>query len=373
MYIAMALAWSAMAKTMQQRHQNLDYSLRHAVSNLWGSPHHQSCPVLSDGRRAESAKVMVDLKLDYKKKGQYWYSTYTTDFQGEFQLPEILLAEDRFLFPKPSGSGMFSDFRVEIDGLASLDYEEVEGNISILLPDTAAKMVTVTYTAQGSEEWWFQFHSEQGSTRNVDLTVKTNFSEVDFPDGGLSPLKRVATNDGWEMNWKYENLMSGGKVGIDLPNRTNPGPALIDICRFGPAGLLLFFVALTVCSFAAGKSPHPVHYIFMGAGFFSFHLLLVYLGDVLPLAVAFTLSALVSIFINWTYGNRILGPEFSRNRLVPALVIYLVLFSSAFLVEGYRGLPLSILLVLSLHMLMQISTNVDWEGLDRSPEEHSAL
>lgn len=370
-YLAMAVVWSVMAQTMQQRHNSLDYHLRHSVSNLWGSPHRQNCPLLSDGRATSTAKVLVDLNLDYKKKGQYWYSTYTVDFQGEFELPEELPPNTRLQFSKPAGQGMFSDFRVELDGQESQAYEEQGQEIAIELPESGASIVKVSYTAQGSEEWWFHFHKDSTTTRNVDLTITTNFHDINFPDGGLSPAQRTATDSGWEMNWKYENLMSGGNVGIELPTRPNPGPALIDICRFGPMGLFFFFVALTVCSLTGGQTPHPVHYIFLGAGFFSFHLLLVYLGDVLPLAVAFSLSALTAIFINWTYGNRVFSAEFSRGRLVPALVLYLVLFSSAFLVEGYRGLPLSILLVVSLHMLMQISANVDWDGLEQTnlPEE----
>ena len=166
------------------------------------------------------------------------------------------------------------------------------------------------------------------------------------------------------MEWNYSNLLSGSKIGIDLPERSNPGPALINICRYGPFGLLLFFVSLAVCSVAEKKCPHPVHFLLLGTGFFSFHLLLVYLADATGPAVAFGVASVVAVFLNYSYTRQAIGCEFARWRLLPALFLYLVLFSAAFLVEGYRGLLLVILMVFSLYLLMRISAKVDWHALE---------
>lgn len=363
-YVALAVLWSAVAQGMQERHQQVDRKLQLDVAGLWGKEHVQSLPRLESGKALVSSDIQADLKLEYRKKGHYWYSTYLVDFRGAFQL-EPAEKDGVFVFPLPVGSGMFSGFQVEVDG-EQLPYEAGD-NVTVKLPPHAREVV-ITYTGQGCDRWWLNFEQSAGSTRNLRVILNTNFSEVDFSDGSVSPISREIAGEGSKLVWEYENLLTGGRIGLQLPHKTNPGPALIDICRYAPMALLLFFGALTVCGVTWGKLPHPVHYCFLGAGFFSFHLLLVYLGDVLPLGAAFSIAAIVALFVCLSYGSRILDGPFVAKRLFPALLLYLVGFSSAFLVDGFKGLPLVVILVLTLHMTMQLTAGIDWAKLEKSKE-----
>ena len=89
-----------------------------------------------------------------------------------------------------------------------------------------------------------------------------------------------------------------------------------------------------------------------------------YLGDVVSLPTAFITSALVSIFITCAYSRKVLGSEFTFRRLMPAQLLYLVIFSSAFLVEGFTGLPLVCLFIFTLHLAMQVTAKIDWERVE---------
>jgi hypothetical protein len=363
LFIALTTAWLSMAQRLQNRHLSVDNKLRMDVSQLWGSHHVQETATLTNGSRIETADIRADLALDYRKKGHYWYSTYKVRFEASFELPNNLGKDTALAFPLPAGSGLFNDFEVLIDGQPLKDYSQADNIIQVPLTPNA-KNVNVSYVGRGSGEWWYRFESEQGAPRNLHIVATTNYEELDFIDGSVSPDKRQPEGDGWIMEWDYRNLLSGSKIGLAMPERPNPGPALINICRYGPLGLLFFFAALAVCSLAEKRCPHPVHFLLLGAGFFSFHLLLVYLAEAIGLAFAFGIAALVSILLNYSYGRRALGEDFSRGRLLPALLLYLVLFSGAFLVEGYRGLLLVLLMVFSLYLLMQVSANVDWHAIE---------
>lgn len=364
LFIALTTVWLSMAATLQERHLHVDSKLRSDVSQLWGSSHLQRTATLTNGSRIESADILANIDLEYRKKGHYWYSTYKVDFQATYQLPNDLPANVALAFPLPAGSGLFNDFQVLIDEQPVENYQQNDDLIQISLPPKA-KQVQVTYVGRGSDEWWYYFESEKGAPRNLRVLITTNFQEIDFIDGSASPDQRQAVADGWSMEWNYQNLLTGSKIGIEMPRRPNPGPALIDICQFAPLGLMLFFAALAVCAIAEGRCPHPMHFFLLGTGFLSFHLLLVYLGDAIGVTAAFLVASTVSVFLNYSYTRQILGDDFALGSQLPASILYLVLFSASFLVERYRGLLLVILMVFSLYLLMRIAAKVDWHALDR--------
>ena len=71
------------------------------------------------------------------------------------------------------------------------------------------------------------------------------------------------------------------------------------------------------------------------------------------------MSTAVTTFIIAAYTRRVYGTPFSTQRVIPALALYLLLYSSAFMIEGFKGLPLVALLVLTLHLAMQLSTRLE--------------
>lgn len=359
-YIALSILWSTVAGTLQSRHDALNNKLRSDVAGLWGREHSQNLPRLAGNRPILTTDVKAKMKLDYRRKGQYWYSTYLVDFGTELTL-EPSSKTDTLVFNLPTSGGMFSGFQVQVDGRES-SYKTTDQGIEITVPPKSEN-VKLSYTGQGCDRWWLNF-DKQGASQNLKVEVITNFKNPDFPDGSVSPLHNEDIDDGVKLSWSYENLLSGGKIGIELPKRSDPGPALISICRYAPLALLLFFAIFTVWSLESGRLAHPVEYSLMGCAFFTFHLMLVYLGDALPLWAAFTLASAITLAINFTYGTRVFGKHFTLTRLLPALLIYLVGFSTAFLNEGFRGLPLVLIFVLTLHLIMQISAKVDWNRLD---------
>ena len=357
-YLFLSLLGVGLALTLKSRHAALEQKLRQDVSNLWGRPQVQYLPELvSEDPEAHLAfhrtDVDVNLNLQYRQKGHYWYSTYTAAFTGEFQAKRLSKATT-MKFPLPNGGGMFRDFSIVKNGEKMEEYEMVGSGVELQLEPGVEHLVEVTYTAQGSDEWWFNFESRPTATQNLELTITTDFLDFDFPDGSVSPTHREAKGDHQFLQWNYENLLNGARVGLELPEKQDTGPALISICQFAPLGLLLFTVAVAISGLVENKLPHAVHFVLLGAGYYGFHLLLVYLSEHLGLLWSFVLAASVSTFLCCSYGKRVFSSRFVARKLLPSLLFYLVAFSSAFLVEGFRGLPLVALLVVSLYFVMQL-------------------
>jgi len=132
------------------------------------------------------------------------------------------------------------------------------------------------------------------------------------------------------------------------------------IIFFAPVSLLFFVTVLLVLGVLGGESLHPMHFFFLSAGFFSFHLLLAYLVDHLDIHVSFLIASAVSVFLVVTYLIKVAGMTFAVQRAGVAQLVFLVLFSYAFFFEGYSGLTVTIGSVLTLFVLMQATARVDW-------------
>jgi inner membrane protein involved in colicin E2 resistance len=118
-----------------------------------------------------------------------------------------------------------------------------------------------------------------------------------------------------------------------------------------------------------------MHWFFLSAAFFSFHLLLAYLVDHVNVHVAFALAAVTSVFLVVSYLRIVAGTRFALLRAGLAQVVFLVLFSYSFFLEGYTGLTLTIGAVVTLFVLMQSTARVDWAtvfGQSGDPSDRQA-
>ncbi|MGB7054793.1 MAG: inner membrane CreD family protein, partial [bacterium] len=93
---------------------------------------------------------------------------------------------------------------------------------------------------------------------------------------------------------------------------------------------------------------------------FSFHLLLTYLADHVDIHVALLVSSAMSIFLVVSYMRLVVGTRFAFLGSGLAQFVYLVLFSYTFFLEGYTGLAITILCIITLFIIMQLTGRVDW-------------
>jgi inner membrane protein involved in colicin E2 resistance len=104
-----------------------------------------------------------------------------------------------------------------------------------------------------------------------------------------------------------------------------------------------------------------MHYFFLGCSFFAFHLLFAYLVDHLQVAPSFTVAAAVALALVVSYVRLFRGWLSALAVFALPQSIYLVLFSATFFFEGYTGLAIALLAVVTLFVIMQITGKVRWE------------
>jgi Inner membrane protein involved in colicin E2 resistance len=400
-YLCVALAWVVLAGSVTVRTRSTEGSLSRQVSALWGSAQTQVAPELSftwpetvrESEQVEDpvtkekklvtrdkevwknkpvltdlSKIDVDLHLDQRKKGLLWYSTYGVGFRGSYAYTHqddrdgTLIITYRF----PTTQANYTDFRLAVNGVVETQIAPVsENNTRVVRQAIPVQRGTVVpfeiaYQSRGLDSWEYSFGQDVNRVKDFDLTIKTDFDAIDFPEGTISPDQKEKTSHGWSLRWRSENLISGFSVGIEMPHRLNPGPLAAEISFFAPVSLGFFFVWIFVITLMKRIELHPMNYLFLGAAFFAFHLLFAYTVDHIDLVPAFILASAVSVFLVVTYLRLVVGLRFAAFEAAGSQLVYLVFFSWAHFFEGFTGLIVTVGSILTLFLLMQLTGRIRW-------------
>ena len=342
------------------------------VTGGWGPVMTQPHPVMyynspgsATGRhliQPSQSDVAVALRYEPKKKGLLWYRTYLVDFRGDYSLqnPTQITQTIYIRFEFPAAQASYSDFSFVIDGVPSTENNKTADGITeavTLQPGQSAKFA-VAYKSRGTERWGYSF-GDTTRIRNVHLAMTTDFSEFDFPAGTGSPTERARTANGWNFVWSYPDVINAQPIAMAMPSVANPGPVASRISFFAPVSLLFFFAVLVLMGMVRGISLHPMNYFFLAAGCFAFQLLFAYLVDLIPLPVAFVISAVVSLALVCGYLFAAVGRRFAQLA-AGAQFAYIILFSYSFFFEGLTGLTITIGAIVTLALLMATTAKVNW-------------
>lgn len=369
-YAMTVFAWLILAATVDFRTYAADTKLKDEVGQLWGTVQQQEAPTVSNPTSSEkpsldASKIKVKFKLDYRKKGLLWYSTYRVNFSGKYRVinPVNEAQQIYFKFPLPAADAVYDNPRLSIDGKEVEDIKIAEGKIeqTIEIGPGEVKDVEIAYNTQGQDEWRYNFGDDVNQVKNFSLTMDTDFKKIDFPENSISPTKKEQSADGWKLNWDYSRLLSGAQIGMVMPKKLNPGPWTSKVTYFAPVSLFFFFFLVFIFTVVGDVKIHPMNYFFVAAAFFSFHLLLAYLVDHVDINLAFMICSLVSIFLVVSYMRLVVGERFAFLEIGISQFVYLVLFSYTFFFEGYTGLVVTIMAIITLFLVMQFTGRIDWE------------
>jgi len=389
-FILTSLAWLILGLTIVGRTQKGYENIGPQVENLWGQPLTQLAPSVrmiryetksrtemeGNKKKTVSERVTVEepldldksdvntnISLEYRRKGLLWFPGYVVDFDGAYQVTNPAKEARNFVidFTFPSTEASYDEFVFTIDGKEDLVRTDYGAKSTISLAPGQTAKVQLGYKTRGMKTWSYAFGQGVQRVRNFSLITDTNFDNYDFPEGTISPNEKKLTDTGSRLRWESKSLLSGFKVGIDVPEKLNPGEVASRIAFFAPVGLFFFFVVMTVWSLMRRTNLHPMHFVFLAAGFFAFHLLFAYLVDHMSVNAAFGIAALVSLGLVVNYMRLVTGLRFALAPTGLAQLVYLILFSYAFFFKGFTGLAITIGAVLTLAVLMQVTGRIDWE------------
>jgi hypothetical protein len=294
----------------------------------------------------------------------------------------------------PAGARAFENLGMTLDGQPVDVADAKDGNrLWVVVPaDGKEHLVTVTYRAQGRDRWIYDLargreEKPGGSSRGrfdgdeppdnaqtvmvkaLDLVATTNFRDIDYPKGCVSPTphKAEAIEGGMKAEWHFQNRSSRERIGIEMPARENAGPIAARMSFHAPVSLLFFFTVMFTVVVLKKIPLHPMHYLFISAGFFSFHILLAYLVDHIDIHLAFWISAAVSVFMVVNYMRLVAGVKFAVLYVGLAQLVYLIGFSYAFFFKGWTGLTVVVVAILTLFVLMMATALLVWDEVFARP------
>ncbi len=373
-FICTAVGWFVLGTAISIRSHDRSSFSKEAVGEVWGPVMSQAhpdtwylSPVSGKGRRAVApteSTVDVQLRYEPKRKGLLWHRTYLVDFSGEYTLTNPTPVTQTFYvrFQLPANGASYENFSFQLgEGAASARAPE-DGAITeaVILAPGAAAPLKVTYRARGTDEWRYHFGGTD-RVRNFLLTMRTDFTQIDFPEGTGSPTTRQTLAPGWLLEWSYPDVLAAQAIGMSMPKALNPGPVAARIAFFAPVSLLFFFTVLVLIGMVQGIPMHPMHYFFIAAAFFAFQLLFAYLVDLLPLLASFLIAAGVSLALVTGFVHAVTRGRLTRVSAI-AQIAYMGLFSYSFFFDGLTGLVITIGAILTLALLMALTAKLDWSN-----------
>ena len=398
-FLCTAVAWAILGATIFQRTYDSGSSADSRVESTWGAPQNQAPPTASfeevvlkkdvkieNGQKVETitqekvtntlpldaSHIAVDLDLEHRQKGLLWYSTYKVGFDGvyTFRNPSDKDQDVTFALSFPTAQAIYDDLVFTVDDAAVVLQSASNGASGVVRVKAGqpAKL-RVGYKSQGLNDWRYSFGSAANGAaapnvaqvRDFSLQMTTNFKDIDFPDNTLSPTEKRERANGWELDWKFKNLVSGYQIAMTMPEHLQPGPLAGRISFFAPVSLFFFFFLMLIITTMRGIELHPMNYFFLAAAFFSFHLLLAYLVDHISIHLAFAICSAVSVFLVVSYLRLVVGTRFATREAAVSQFIYLVAFSYAFFLKGFTGLAIAIGSIVTLFVVMQATGKIRWK------------
>ena len=392
-FFILAGAWFVLGSAMHIRSSDLNYDIHQEVVALWGEPICQEAPglsvhiekplvnqiILDDVTEDESdvdenpsrevylngSQIDVRLALEHRKKGLNWYPTYISDFKSRYTIYNSG-DKDRnvvFHFPLPSSNGTYEKFTVLKDGEELvlgpiLDHHQ---RIDLLCSAKKEVEISVSYRTRGVDRWIYAFNQSFSEIKNFEMQIATDFPNYDYTRGSMSAESIEENEGGVVLRWNANNLITSQDIGIEMPVKLNPGPLSSKMTFFAPICLIFFFSLLAAVAVVKEVNIHPMHFLFVGCGFFAFHLLFAYLVDLVDVHVSFFISTCTTLALVTWYLKGALKGRMPSVAVVLGQLFFLVLFSYSFFVEGTTGLIVAIGSVITLAVMMRLTMDVDWQ------------
>jgi inner membrane protein involved in colicin E2 resistance len=389
-FVCTTIAWTILGATIFSRTYGSNQQLQDHVASTWGTSQEQAPPAATytvtettTSTTVENAKVVVrnekvlrqlplaleassihvNLHLDPRQKGLLWYSTYAVDFEGDYTFrnntTQAQFVDFRLRFP--AQKALYDDLQLKVNNRPLALTTDDQGTVGqTTVPPGQAASLHVAYRSQGLGSWRYQLGGGITQARNFMLVMQTNFRDIDFADDTLSPTSKRLVPGGWQLSWQYSNLVSGFQIGMTMPEKLQPGPLAGNISYAAPVSLFFFFFLMFIITTLRNIDLHPMNYFFLASAFFAFHLLLAYLVDHISIHAAMAIASVVSVVLVVSYLRLAVGMRFAALEAGTAQLIYLVLFSYAFFWKGFTGLSITVIAIITLFVVMQVTGRIRW-------------
>ena len=406
-------AWMALGGVTLNRGNTQKGSLREKVNDLWGQAQTQRAPVVSyrreipppepepeppltpGAKRAAAAKVKdaaakkpeppryendavkanlastrakAELHSDPRRKGLVWYALYDVLFSAEYAYvheddrPGLLRVE----LALPGEGAVYDELVFSVDGedrSAALDAQPGSLIYELRVRPKQRVAFRAGYKSRGIDSWRYQPAAAASRLNDFHVELVTDFDKIDFPSETLSPSRREKRGNGLALSWDFRQMVTGQGIGMVMPSHIQPGELAAALSFSAPVSLLFFFAVVFVLATLRNIDVHPINYLLIAAAFFAFHLLFAYLVDHVSVETAFVACSVVSVVLVVSYLRLVVSTTFAFREAALAQLVYLVGFSLAHFWDGYTGLTITVLAIVTLFVMMQLTGRIRWHDV----------
>jgi hypothetical protein len=392
------IAWLVLGGITWDRSNSQSNQLSSEVSDLWGRPLVQSAPAIrvewteltsrdetetdAQGRSRvkrvteqvlrdealspSSSDLVVDIEEDIRRKGLVWFPLYDLAFAGAWTVRTTRAGHLVVPWELPDPNGVYDDLEIRVDGVPQpviLAPGASRADVRVPVNADEDHLVQVRFRTRGSSAFQYAPTAGVGELNDFRLVMTTDFSEIDYPEGTMSPSEVERAGDGHKLTWSFVHTISGKQIGMVVPTPIQPGELASALSMSAPISLGLFMVWIHILGLVKRIDVHPMHHAFMAAAFFAFHLLFAYSADHLPVEAAFALSSVTSVFLVTSYLGRVVSPRFALFEAGLAQTVYLVGFALAHFWDGFTGLTVTVIGIATLFAVMQLTSHVQWTAV----------
>ena len=377
-YLCTSIAWMVLGGVNLGRTTQTSSALKKEVKNLFGGNVVINTPTLFykvvEKKKVErkyfeisKTDVVLDVKLDPRKKGVLWFPTFKVGYKGyyEFKVPKDFKKDVYILATLDSSDSLYNNIKMSINNENIKNVLPLIKKEEIKIDDSKETVkLELSYNCSGMDQIMYYItphYSEMSKINDFNFKIKTDFKNYDFPRNILSPTKKDQGKNSAELNWNLNNAITGKDIGLIIPGKINPGEIVSKVTFFAPVSLLFFFVFILVFSVINKIEFHPMNYFFMAATFFSFHLMYSYFSDHINIYVTFAIASAVSLILTCSYLRLFTPKKFAFIEIPIAQLIYLIVFSYSFFFKGMSGLIVTIAAVITLFILQQLTGKINWD------------
>lgn len=386
-----AFGWAVLAGVTKSRTDDTQLQLDGRVADLWGSAQTQPAPtfvaawyepVVTEVQTPKGLEKRTDMQvrtapvdpvqtraearihLDTRRKGLLWFPLYDVDFDGAWTLTVHAPAQSLTIdLPFPDAHGVYAGFTFVVDGVdhsAEVTQTPQGARYTLDVHDGQVVKFQTHYASRGQGTWRYQPSAGVGNLSDFQLVLHTDFDAIDFPADSLSPSAKSREGDGWLLTWAFPRVVTGYGMGMVMPEPVQPGELVTEITMSAPLSLGFFFLWIFALGLLRGIEVHPINYLFLAGAFFAFDLLFSYTADRLPVEQAFALASFTSIVLVVSYLRLVVGTRFAFVEAGLAQLLYQVGFALAHFWDGFTGLTITVLAIVTLFLLMQMTGRVKW-------------
>ena len=310
--------------------------------------------------------VNTDIRSNVRQKGLMKFAGYVLQFNGSFEVSNPLPRSQKFFFsfPLPSGAGNVTDISVALNGSAFKDDPNYANGIDWegTLSPGEKRVFTVTYKCQGTGSFYYGGGEGQGVEMDrFRVKLASDYRNTVIPDGAMAPSNSASDKTGSIITWESNKVIVNQSIGVRFDLLANYGELFSKIFFYSPLVIFLFLGFLVTFTVSRDIVLHPMHYLFISAGFFIFYILGSYLVSYIHIVPAVILSLAASSCIT-VYYSHIIGKSKELPRIVLlCLAVFQWFFSTAFFFPEHTGLLITLASICALVVLMRLTAATDWE------------